>query len=224
MTQTHTGDADTVAPSDVRDEPADYPVVSSERRFDGLVWDVVTDEVRLPSGETVTRDVVVHPGAVGIVAVDEDDRVLLVFQYRHPVRRKLWEPPAGLLDDEAEGQTALEAAQRELYEETGYRAGDWRVLLDLYNSPGGTSEALRVFLARRLHRVGEDERHAGSGEEADMPIAWVPIHDVVTKVLAGELGNPIAASGVLAALAARSRPGGYDALRPADAPWPARGR
>ncbi|MFL6136835.1 MAG: NUDIX domain-containing protein [Frankiaceae bacterium] len=208
----------------VQDRPQAYEVVDSVERFDGAVWTVRSDTVRLPDGETVVRDVVDHPGAVGVVALDEDGRVLLVQQYRHPVQQLLWEPPAGLLDDEAEGERAVEAAARELHEEAGYRASDWRVLADLFNSPGGTSEAVRVYLARGLEQVPDGERHEGRHEEADMPIAWLPLDDAVAKVLAGELHNPIAVAGVLAAAAARARTGGFDALRPADAPWPARDR
>jgi ADP-ribose pyrophosphatase len=213
---------DEVPPSLVRDEVAAYEVVDSVERFAGRVWRVRSDTVCIPGGDTVVRDVVEHPGAVGVLAIDGAGRVLLLQQYRHPVQRKCWEAPAGLLDDEAAGERPLETAVRELYEETGYRAREWRVLVDVFNSPGATSEALRVFLARGLERVPVDERHEGEHEEAGMPIAWVPLEDAVTKVLAGELHNPTAVAGVLAAAAAGSRPGGYDALRPADASWPER--
>jgi 8-oxo-dGDP phosphatase len=213
---------DEVPAAAVRDEFAAYEVVESVERFAGRVWRVRSDTVRIPGGETVVRDVVEHPGAVGVLAVDDAGRVLLLQQYRHPVQRKCWEAPAGLLDDEAAGERPIDTAARELYEETGYRAHEWRVLVDVFNSPGATSEALRIFLARGLERVPVGERHEGQHEEASMPITWVPLDDAVTKVLAGELHNPTAVAGVLAAAAARARPGGYDALRPADAPWPER--
>jgi len=215
---------DEIPATEVRDQPETYEVLDSTRVFDGRVWDVRTDTVRLPGGDEVVRDIVEHPGAVGVIVLDDDGRVLLVQQYRHPVGHKLWEPPAGLLDAEAAGEQAVETAVRELYEETGYRARDWRVLVDFFNSPGGTSEALRVFLARGVERTSADDRHERVDEEADMPISWVPLDDAVAKVLGGELHNPTAVAGLLAAAVVRGRPGGFDALRPADSPWPQRTR
>ncbi len=191
-------------------------VVSSAQRFSGLVVGVRTDEVDLGDGQQVTRDVVVHPGAVGIVALDADDRVLLLRQYRHPVGRLLWEPPAGLLD--VDGEPALDAARRELFEEAGLRAAHWDVLVDFFNSPGGSTESFRCFLARGLSHVADDERHVGEGEERGMPLRWVPLDEARDLVLAGHLHNPTAVSGVLAAWV--SRAGGWAGLRPADAPWP----
>lgn len=199
----------------VRDERVDRPVVRSTTRFEGKVWDVRTDSVDLGDGNVVDRDVVHHPGAVGVLALDEQDRVLLLRQYRHPVQAFLWEPPAGLLD--IEGEDPLESAKRELWEESGYRAGRWDVLVDLYNSPGGSTESFRCYLARDLEQVPEDQRHAGEDEEADMPLAWVPLDEAVGLVLAGEVHNPAGVMGVLAAAAARA--GGWADLRPADAPW-----
>ena len=156
----------------VRDEPASYVVESSELAFaSGRVIDVRSDVVRMPDGGRPTRDVVVHPGAVGIIALDDDDRVLMVRQYRHPVRRMLWEPPAGLLD--MAGEDPLTAAQRELYEEGHHRASSWSVLVDAFTSPGMSDEAVRIYLARDLSEVPPGERHEGEHEEADMPVAWV---------------------------------------------------
>jgi 8-oxo-dGDP phosphatase len=202
----------------IRDERADLEVVSSEVVFDGKIWDVRRDEVRLEDGQTVVREVLVHTGAVGIVALDEQDRLLLVRQYRHPVRRYLWEPPAGLLD--ILGEDPLAAARRELAEEANLRATDWHVLVDFFNSPGGSTEAFRCYLARGLEHIPEDERHEGEGEERDMPVAWVPLDEARDLVLGGHLHNPTAVTGVLAAWAARES--GWRTLRPADAPWPER--
>jgi ADP-ribose pyrophosphatase len=206
--------------SEVVDQPASFPVRSTTPRFSGHVIDVRTDLVQMPDGATAERDIVVHPGAVGAIVLDEQDRVLLVQQYRHPVGRMLWEPPAGLLDTDSDGQTPYENAARELYEEAGFRATEWLVLVDLFTSPGMSDEAVRIYLARGVSAVAQDERHVGRHEEADMPWAWVPLDDAVGKVLAGELHNPLAVSGVLAAAAARAR--GFDTLRPADALWPER--
>ena len=202
----------------VRDQAAQLEVVASETVFGGLVWDVRRDDVRLEDGQTVTREVLVHTGAVGVVALDEQDRLLLVRQYRHPVRSYLWEPPAGLLD--VDGEDPFAAARRELREEAHLQAADWHVLLDFFNSPGGSTEAFRCYLARDLEPVPEADRHEGHGEERDMPVAWVPLDEARDLVLAGHLHNPTAVTGILAALAARDA--GWRTLRPADAPWPER--
>ena len=203
----------------VRDEADVREVVESVRVFEGRVWSVRTDTVDLGDDQTVVRDLVEHPGAVGVIALDEQDRVLLVRQYRHPVRSTLWEPPAGLMD--VDGEDPLLTAQRELFEEAHLQATDWRVLVDYFNSPGGTSEAFRCYLARGV-RGYDGDRHAGSGEERDMPYAWVPLDDAVAMVLDGRLHNPTAVCGVLAASAARAT--GFENLRAADAPWPERER
>lgn len=203
------------------DQPARYPVDHSTERYAGTVITVRTDSVRMPDGRYVERDVVAHPGAVGVIALDEEDRVLLVQQYRHPAGHLLWEPPAGLLD--VAGEPPLAAAQRELFEEAGHRAVHWRVLVDLFTSPGSSDETMRIYLARGLTAVAEDERYAAVDEEADMPVAWLPLDEAVAKILAGELHNPTTVAGVLAAAAARTT--GYSGLRLPDAgavPRPAR--
>lgn len=200
------------------DAPAGYRVAESTTRFAGKVIAVRTDSVEMPGGSCVERDVVMHPGAVGVIALDEAGRVLVVQQYRHAPGRLLWEPPAGLLD--VDGEPAHEAAARELHEEAGYRAGNWRVLVDTFTSPGMSDEAMRIYLARDLTPVDDDERFAGEAEEADMPVAWLPLDEAVAKILAGELHNPTTVAGVLAAAAARAD--GYTRLRPAAAPWPER--
>jgi 8-oxo-dGTP pyrophosphatase MutT (NUDIX family) len=200
----------------VEDELVEPTVHSSETVFEGAVWDVRRDDVELGDGQVVTREVVDHTGAVGVLALDDQDRVLLVRQYRHPVRSFLWEAPAGLLD--VSGEDPLEAAKRELVEEAGYRADEWHVLLDFYNSPGGTTEAFRCYLARGLHEVAEDERHQGEGEEKDMPAVWLPLDEARDLVMAGKLHNPSAVTGILAACVARAT--GWAGLRPGDAAWP----
>jgi len=206
------------------DRLAPAPVVASETVFTGRVWDVVRDTVDLDgaghgsghgAGEVV-REYQRHPGAVGVLALDERGRVLLLSQYRHPVRHVLWELPAGLLD--VEGEPPAAAAARELAEEADRRAGTWHVLLDWFFSPGGSDEAFRLFLARDLSPVPEDERHVREDEEAGMVAAWLPLEEARDAVLAGALHNPGAVAGVLAAWAARE--GGWSALRPVDAPWP----
>ncbi|MFH8558081.1 NUDIX domain-containing protein [Streptomyces celluloflavus] len=202
----------------IKDTPEEWPVTATTTPFTGKKTSVRTDEVVMPDGSTVTRDYQVHPGSVAILALDEADRVLVLRQYRHPVRQKLWEIPAGLLD--VPGEHPLHAAERELYEEAHVKAADWRVLTDVYTTPGGCDEAVRIFLARELSEA-EGERFEVSEEEADMELARVPLADLVRGALAGELHNNCLVVGVLALAAAR-HDAGPDALRPADAPWPAR--
>ena len=191
------------------------PVTSSENVFTGHVWNVVSEQVDLGAAGVVTRDVIDHPGAVAIMAYREDDSVALVRQYRHPVRRELWEPPAGLLD--VPGEDPWQAAKRELYEETDLYADQWHVLLDVCTSPGGSSEEVRVYLARDLSEVPEGSRHVRQAEEFDMPIRWVPLSTALDAIYAGGISGPTTVSGLLALDAAKRR--GWSDLRPADSPW-----
>jgi ADP-ribose pyrophosphatase len=159
--------------------------------------------------------VVLHPGAVAVLALDDADRILMIRQYRHPVGHLLWEIPAGLRD--VAGEDPWATAQRELVEEASYRARDWRVLADYYSSPGYSTERLRVFLARDLEPVPPAERRfVPRDEEAYLLVDWLPLDEAVHKVFAGELHNGPAVLGIMAGYAARS--GGYDRLRPANAP------
>jgi ADP-ribose pyrophosphatase len=198
-------------------QPHDHQVQSTETVFEGRVIAVRKDVVSMPGQTTSQRDVVVHPGAVGVVALDDQDRVLLVTQYRHPVQRRLEELPAGLLDKP--GEPALEAAQRELMEEAGLAAQTWHVLVDTLTSPGMTDETIRIFLAREVREV---DRHVQEHEEADMTSEWVPLDEAVRRAFAGRLENAMAVVGVLAA--DRARRDGFAGLRPAQAPWPAQKR
>ncbi len=208
--------ADAPGAGALRDTLGRRPVRASEVAFSGRIWDVRRDVVDLGEAGEVTREYVEHPGAVAVVALDHADRVALIRQYRHPVGATEWELPAGLLD--VDGEPPHEAAARELGEEADLVAARWDVLVDYFSSPGGMSEALRVYLARDLHEVPEADRHERTAEELGMPRRWVPLEDAVEAVLAGRLHNPTAGIGVLAALAARDR--GWATLRPADAPWP----
>ena len=197
------------------DEPANWPVVSSAELARGRLVTLRTDKVRMPDDELAERDVVIHPGAVAVLALDDAGQVLLIRQYRHPVRRLLWEIPAGLRD--VSGEPPWATARRELLEEAGYRARDWRLLADYYTSPGFSTERLRVFLARDLEFVPEAERDfVPEAEEAELVSAWLPLDEAVRKVFAGDLHNGVAALAILAGYAARSE--GYQRLRLADAP------
>jgi 8-oxo-dGDP phosphatase len=199
------------------DEPLAWPVTDARVLAKGHIGTFVEDQVRTPDGETMKREYLQHPGAVGIIALDDSDRVALVRQYRHAVRHRLIEPPAGLLD--VAGEDPLLAAQRELVEEVGLAAGRWHVLVDLFTTPGLLSERLRIYLARDLSEVDAPAGFVRSGEEAHMDAAWAPLTDLVDAVLAGDLHNPTMVSGVLAAWAAQQR--GFSGLRAADVPWPA---
>ncbi|MEU3188781.1 NUDIX hydrolase [Streptomyces sp. NPDC006923] len=202
----------------IKDAPEEWRVTATSTPFRGNKTSVRTDHVVMPDGTVHSRDYQVHPGSVAIVALDDEDRVVVLRQYRHPVRQKLWEIPAGLLD--VPGENPLHAAQRELYEEAHVKAEDWRVLVDVYPSPGGSDEAVRIFLARDLSEA-DGERFAVSEEEADMELARVKLAELTRGVLAGELHNTCLAVGVLA-LTAVLAGDGLETLRPADAPWPAR--
>ena len=190
----------------------DFAVAGSETLHIGRVTALRADQVVMPSGGIATREVVEHPGAVAIVPLDDERRVVLIHQYRHPLGRALWELPAGLLD--AAGEEPVETARRELAEEVGIAATDWSVLLDVAASPGFSDESVRVFLARGLSGV---TRPAGADdEEADLEIHRVPLDEAVRRVLSGEIVNSSTAAGLLAAHAVVA---GVAQPRPVDAPW-----
>ena len=192
-----------------------WPVVSSAELLRSRLITVRADEVRMPDNQLAEREVVLHPGAVAVLALDDADRILLIRQYRHPVGRLLWEIPAGLRD--VAGEDPLRTARRELVEEAGYRARDWRVLADYFSSPGYSTERIRIYLARDLEPVPAAERDfIPQHEEAFLLTSWLALDEAVGKVFAGELHNGVTALGILAGYAARSD--GFARLRPADAP------
>jgi 8-oxo-dGTP pyrophosphatase MutT (NUDIX family) len=200
---------------DLRDEAGSWPVTGSSVLASGHIVTLRADSVELPDGEIIGREVVEHPGAVAIVALDNHDRVLMIRQYRHPAAATLWEIPAGLRD--VAGEPLVETARRELLEEAGCRAGDWRILADYLSSPGISTERVRVFLARELTMVppGQGE-YVRQHEEAYLTVAWVPLADAVRGILAGGLHNGVAIVGILSAYAARGD--GYEELRQAGEP------
>jgi 8-oxo-dGDP phosphatase len=199
----------------LQDVPQQWPVVSSAEDARGPIVSLRSDTVRMPDGEVIERQVVEHPGAVAVVALDDAGQVLMIRQYRHPAGRLLWEVPAGLRD--VAGEPLLTTAQRELLEETGFRARDWLVLADFFPSPGITTERVRMFLARGLTLVPESERgYIPQDEEAHLVVAWVPLDEAVARFLAGDLHNGVTGVGILSAYAASQD--GFAALRSADAP------
>ncbi|HVQ87664.1 MAG TPA: NUDIX hydrolase [Actinomycetes bacterium] len=200
----------------IGDEATHLEVLDRKLQFEGAKWRLVTDDVRLLDGTVVRRDVVQHPGAVGVLALDNDDNVVLIQQYRHPVATTLWEIPAGLLDEV--GESPLNTARRELFEEAHLRAQKWHLLLDLYSSPGMSSEVVRIYLARGLSDVPVDEQHQQTDEEKDMPSVRVSLDQACEWVLAGRIHNSLAASALLAAVRERDR--GWAGLRDPETDWP----
>ncbi|MFJ6652747.1 NUDIX domain-containing protein [Microbacterium sp. NPDC091313] len=180
--------------ADLRDEPVEPDVMATELVYRGRVWDVRSDTVRYGGGEMV-RQYVAHPGAAAVVAIDDDGRVVLIQQYRHPIRSRDWEIPAGLLD--VEGEPPLETAKRELAEEADLQAERWQSLVAIRTTPGGNDEVVHIFLARGLSAVASGFDR--TDEEADMRLERVPLADVVDAVMAGRLANGILTAGVLAA-------------------------
>lgn len=183
----------------------------------GGKWNVVVETAAI-GGQTVQRDVVIHPGAVAIVALNDQNEVYLLRQYRQPMGAFLLETPAGLLDDPAE--LPLDAAKRELAEEAGLAAHDWHVLVDFLNSPGGSSEAIRVYLAREITTIPGGRAVTGEAEEMNLPGVWVDLSLAVQAVMAGYLGNPTTVVGVLAVEIARSTH--WKHLRDPESRWLAR--
>lgn len=200
---------------DERDQTVE--VVDTSVPWVGRVMDIKEDHLILPSmDEPIVRQYIDHPGAVAVVALrgeDDETQVLLEKQYRHPVGRRLWELPAGLLD--IVGEDYLLAAQRELREETDYEASQWDVLVDLFTTPGGSNESVRIYLARNLSQC--EEKFARFDEEADMELRWVLLDEAVKLVLAGRIHNSLAVSGILATQIAKTN--NWQDLRPINAPW-----
>lgn len=176
------------------DEPVSAEVLDSDLVYEGRVWDVRSDTVAYNGGRIV-RQYVDHPGAAAIVALDEHDRMLLIQQYRHPIRHRDWEVPAGLLD--IEGESPQQTAVRELAEEADLTATSWEPLVSIFTTPGGNDEVVHLFLARGLSSAGET--YAREDEEADIRVEWMPLADVIDGVLSGRLRNGILAVGALAA-------------------------
>lgn len=179
---------------DLRDEPFEPEVLRSDLVYEGAVWNVRDDRVRYGDGE-IRRQYVAHTGAVAILALDDDGRLLLIQQYRHPIRHRDWELPAGLLD--VAGEEPLEAARRELAEEADLVAAHWEPLVSTWTTPGGNDELIHVFLATGVSAA--QNAHAREDEEADIRVEWIPLDAAVAAVLDGRMRNGILGIGVLAA-------------------------
>lgn len=203
--------------SSIEDRHTPHTVTESTTAWSGRIVDMVEDHVVVVEGEEpVVRQYTRHPGAVAVVVMRGEEgaeEILLLRQYRHPVNASLWEIPAGLLD--IPGEDSLVAAERELAEEADLKAARWDVLVDFFTSPGGSTEPLRVFLARDLEAT--ETSFEREDEEAAMEYAWVSLSDALDWVLAGRLHNPSTVIGILSAHAARGR--GWEGLREPGAPW-----
>lgn len=195
--------------------PHEFVVSRSDTLHVGRVLALRLDQVVMPRGNVVAREVVEHLGAVAILPLHDDASVVMIDQYRHAVGRRMRELPAGLLD--TPGEDPLTTARRELSEEVGCTARDWSVLVDVVPSPGFSDEAVRVFLARGLGEVGRPAHLAD--EEADLSVVRLPLAQAVSQVLAGEIVNSSTVAGLLAAQAVVA---GAAQPRPVDAPWPDR--
>lgn len=180
--------------ADLRDESVDPEVLQSALAYEGAVWNVRDDRVRYGEGE-IRRQYVEHTGAVAVLAMDDERRVLLIQQYRHPIRHRDWELPAGLLDVAAE--EPIEAARRELAEEADLVAARWDPLVSPWTTPGGNDEVVHLFLATGISAA--PTAHDREDEEADIRLEWVALDDAVAAVLDGRMRNGILAIGVLAA-------------------------
>jgi ADP-ribose pyrophosphatase len=189
-----------------------HETVGRTTRYQGPIFEVYSDQVTMAGGHTVARDVVENLGAVGVVALDDVGRVVLIRQYRHPVGQRLWELPAGLRD--VDGEALVRGAARELAEEADLVAARYDLLIDLYTSPGFSNETIRLFLARSLSAVPSGERFERTDEEAELEVAWVDLDEAVAMVFRGEITNAAAVGGLLAA--ARARDEGWATLRPVD--------
>ena len=203
--------ADGALADEVVTDPRSYPTQSSRTVFDGHIVSVRQDEVQMSDGSTGQRDVVVHPGAIGVIALDAQDRVVLIRQYRHPVRSYLWEVPAGLMD--VTDEPRVETARRELLEEAGMAARRWDRLLDLYASPGGSTEEITIFLARDLSEADRPADFTLAAEELDLEVRRVPLDEALTAVRGGRIRNSLAVAGILAVVAAKAA--NWEGLRPA---------
>jgi 8-oxo-dGDP phosphatase len=181
----------------VKDEPEAWPVRSSRTEFEGAVVSVRVDTLDY-GGQTFDREIVTHPGAVAIAAIDERDRVLVLSQYRHAAQRRMIELPAGLLD--VEGEEPLLAAKRELREEGAVQAERWSELLEYIPSPGMSTERVRIFVAQGLSDVEQSDGFEAEHEEAAMSRDWVGLDDLVSAVMSGSVQN---GHTVVAALALR---------------------
>jgi ADP-ribose pyrophosphatase len=160
--------------------------------YDGRVFNIIVDDVEYSSGRKSVREVAEHSGGAVALALFPDRRIILVNQHRYPFDEFIWELPAGKLN---KGEEPLHCAQRELGEETGYRASEWEKLTSIYTSPGFCSEVLHLFLARGL-AGGPDERRLEEGEET-MTMKVLPLGEAIDMIGRGEIKDAKTICGIL---------------------------
>lgn len=163
--------------------------VSSEKVFEGRIIKVKVDKVEMPDGSTSTRELVEHPGGVGIVAVTDNDEIILVKQYRKPLDKVIYEIPAGKLDP---GEHHRTCGIRELEEETGLSANVFEYMGFIYPSPGFTDEVTHVYLAKELT---QGETHPDDDEFLD--VEKVPFESALKMVIDGEINDAKSVFGIL---------------------------
>lgn len=191
-------DTEAIRTGPLTDHPDPAPILEAATVFEGRVWDINRETVTFHGG-TMTRDYVAHSGAVAVLAIDDENRVLFINQYRQPIRTRDWEVPAGLLD--VEGEEPLAAAMRELAEETDLVAAEWSEPIAIFTSPGGSDEVVHLFEARGLSAAPKP--HDRTDEEAEIVIRWVSMEDALEAIFDGRLHNGILITAVLAAHARR---------------------
>lgn len=164
--------------------------LSRHNVFSGRIIKVYNDQVEMADGTLTTREVVSHREAVAVIAVNEKGELLLVTQYRYPIKRDMLELPAGLIDP---GESPLEAAKRELREETGYEAAHWELLTSTYSSPGSHDEKIHIFMASDLRLVSEQDLDA----DEELTCSILPFDQVLIKVKSGVIKDGKTIIGVL---------------------------
>lgn len=199
----HPGLPGSIADPTLADTPAEWAVARSSTPYESGYLTLRVDTIVDPSGGHHDRVVAQPRGAVGVLALDADDRLLLVEQYRHAVGHRMLELPAGILD--VEGEDPVEAAARELAEEADVTAEVWEPLLITRASPGYTTEVLQVFRAEGLAAVPEADRTEREAEEADMRQWWMPFEQAVDAALDGRITNAMAVAAILAEKVRRAR-------------------
>ncbi|MGV9187666.1 NUDIX domain-containing protein [Arcanobacterium canis] len=179
--------------------PDHVHVIETHVEESSPIFDVRHDTIRFQNGDVATRDIVTHQDAVGIVALrnEEHPEILLIRQYRHPMKQMMWEIPAGLCDHE--GETPVETAARELAEEAQLSAQSWEELVSFASSPGFCTERVTIFLAKGISKTSRPRDFVLEGEEVEIETRWVALHEVVDAVLAGQLTSPSLVIGALAA-------------------------
>ncbi|MCL1839080.1 MAG: NUDIX hydrolase [Propionibacteriaceae bacterium] len=206
-------------PAELTDQPATWPIAHRKQLGIGAIATFVNDTVVTPDGKTIERQFTIHPGAVGIIAWNDADQIAVVKQYRHPIGYELIEPPAGLLDQDNED--FLTGAQRELAEEAGLAAGRWRILVDVFASPGAGEESVRIYLATELTETAAPDGFKADAEESAMEVCWAARAQLVDAIFAGKIQNPTMVTGILALETARNNRR-LEQLRAADSVWEAR--